>query len=147
MAERPRDALAQLVITSSSIIFNRLMASPFLFFLFLSYKSGQVKLSSRFDVFMLVQEAAKEHDSCINNLHTSLTAIGHPLTDDPDNYLPPSPFNLWMAVSLKNEGSQLSWDPPAKVSLSQRHSTVTITVTVTVLLYCYCSLHQGAGPP
>lgn len=62
-----------------------------------------------------VQEAAKEHDSCINNLHTSLTAIGHPLTDDPDHYLPPSPFNLWMAVSLKNEGSQLSWDPPAKV--------------------------------
>ncbi|DBA66229.1 TPA: hypothetical protein ACH3X2_002602 [Trebouxia sp. C0005] len=59
-------------------------------------------------------EAAKEHDSCINNLHTSLTAVGHPLTDDPDNYLPPSPFNLWMAVSLKNEGSQLSWDPPAK---------------------------------
>lgn len=59
-------------------------------------------------------EAAKEHDSCINNLHTSLNAIGHPLTDDPDHYLPPSPFNLWMAVSLKNEGSQLSWDPPAK---------------------------------
>ena len=33
-----------------------------------------------------------------------------------------------MAVSLKNEGSQLSWDPPAKVSLSQRHSNVTVTV-------------------
>ena len=44
-----------------------------------------------------------------------MNAIGHPLTDDPDHYLPPSPFNLWMAVSLKNEGSQLSWDPPAKV--------------------------------
>lgn len=62
-----------------------------------------------------MQEAAKEHDSCINNLHTALRQIGHPLTDDPDHYLPPSPFNLWMAVSLKNEGSQLSWDPPAKV--------------------------------
>lgn len=62
-----------------------------------------------------MQEAAKEHDSCINNLHTALGQIGHPLTDDPDHYLPPSPFNLWMAVSLKNEGSQLSWDPPAKV--------------------------------
>ena len=64
----------------------------------------------------VLQEAAKEHDSCINNLHTSLRQIGHPLTDDPDHYLPPSPFNLWMAVSLKNEGSQLSWDPPAKVT-------------------------------
>ena len=63
-----------------------------------------------------MQEAAKDHDSCINNLHTALGQIGHPLTDDPDHYLPPSPFNLWMAVSLKNEGSQLSWDPPAKVS-------------------------------
>lgn len=59
-------------------------------------------------------EAAKEHDSCINNLHNAMNAIGHPLTDDPDHYLPPSPFNLWMAVSLKNEGSQLSWDPPSK---------------------------------
>lgn len=63
-----------------------------------------------------LQEAAKEHDSCINNLHNAMNAIGHPLTDDPDHYLPPSPFNLWMAVSLKNEGSQLSWDPPHKVS-------------------------------
>ena len=63
-----------------------------------------------------MQEAAKEHDSCINNLHTAMNATGHPLTDDPDHYLPPSPFNLWMAVSLKNEGSELSWDPPSKVS-------------------------------
>ena len=32
-----------------------------------------------------------------------------------DNYPPPAPFNLWMAVSLSNNGTELSWDPPAKV--------------------------------
>ena len=78
-----------------------------------------------------MQEAAKEHDSCINNLHTSLNAIGHPLTDDPDHYLPPSPFNLWMAVSLKNEGSQLSWDPPAKVTLWARLSGLHMRLSLT----------------
>ena len=113
-------------------------------------------------MLVLLQEAAKEHDSCINNLHTSLTAIGHPLTDDPDNYLPPSPFNLWMAVSLKNEGSQLSWDPPAKVSLSPRHSAVAVLLLLWLLLLLllflslllllfYCTVtapsSQGAGPP
>ena len=62
-----------------------------------------------------LQEAAKEHDSCINNLHTALSDIGLSLTDDPDHYPPPAPFNLWMAVSLTNNGTELSWDPPAKV--------------------------------
>ena len=34
------------------------------------------------------------HDSCTNNLHTSLASIGWKLTDDPDTYLTPGPFNL-----------------------------------------------------
>ena len=34
------------------------------------------------------------HDSCTNNLHTSLAALGWKLTDDPDTYLTPGPFNL-----------------------------------------------------
>ena len=73
-----------------------------------------------------------------------------------------------MAVSLKNEGSQLSWDPPAKVSLSPRHSAIAVAVAVAVLLLLwlllllllflslllllfYCTVtapsSQGAGPP
>eukprot|EP00891_Asterochloris_glomerata_P008240 jgi/Astpho2/8240/fgenesh1_pg.00122_%23_19_t len=71
------------------------------------------------DQYLYIQqigpEAAKEHDSCINNLHTSLKRdVDLTLTDDPDNYPPPAPFNLWMAVSLNNNGTELSWDPPAK---------------------------------
>ena len=34
------------------------------------------------------------HDSCTNNLHTALAAIGWKLTDDSDTYLTPGPFNL-----------------------------------------------------
>lgn len=60
------------------------------------------------------KEAAAKHNSCTSNLHAALKSIGHPLTDDPDHFLPPSPFNLWMAVSLEKGGQQLSWDPPAK---------------------------------
>ena len=36
------------------------------------------------------------HNSCTNNLHTSLGQIGWKLTDDPEFYLTPAPFNLWM---------------------------------------------------
>ena len=85
-----------------------------------------------------MQEAAKEHDSCINNLHTAMNVIGHPLTDDPDHYLPPSPFNLWMAVSLKNEGSELSWDPPSKVSHDAASWSRTLQhITYAVLCHCH----------
>ena len=41
------------------------------------------------------------HDSCTNNLHTSLAAIGYKLTDDVLNFYTPSPFNLWMNVPLR----------------------------------------------
>lgn len=58
-------------------------------------------------------EAAEQHDSCTNNLHNALAELGMKLTDTPRRYLPPAPFNLWMAVSLADEGSHLTWDPPA----------------------------------
>ena len=40
------------------------------------------------------------HDSCTNNLHTSLRNIGWKLTDDPDTYLTPGPFNLCASPQL-----------------------------------------------
>ena len=41
------------------------------------------------------------HDSCTNNLHVALKALGYKLTDDPLNFYTPSPFNLWMNVPLR----------------------------------------------
>jgi uncharacterized protein YcgI (DUF1989 family) len=38
------------------------------------------------------------HDSCTNNLHVALKALGYKLTDDVLNFYTPSPFNLWCVV-------------------------------------------------
>lgn len=46
----------------------------------------------------LVQEAAKEHDSCTNNLYNGLKELGLELTEDPRSALstisPPVPLAL-----------------------------------------------------
>ena len=47
-----------------------------------------------------LQEAAKEHDSCTNNLYNALKDLGLSLTKDPRyDYYTPAPFNLWMNVA------------------------------------------------
>ena len=46
------------------------------------------------------QDAAKEHDSCTNNLYNALADLGLSLTNDPRyDYYTPAPFNLWMNVA------------------------------------------------
>ena len=54
-----------------------------------------------------------------------------------DNYPPPAPFNLWMAVSLSNNGTELSWDPPAKVRPTAANDSTAWTHSLTKLgSYC-----------
>lgn len=38
------------------------------------------------------------HDSCTNNLHTALAALGLKLTDEREFYSTPAPINLWMST-------------------------------------------------
>ena len=60
-----------------------------------------------------------------------------------DNYPPPAPFNLWMAVSLSNNGTELSWDPPAKVrptAASEHMAWLHSLTQVVVLLGTKCDL-------
>lgn len=46
----------------------------------------------------------EHHDSCTNNLHTSLRELGFKLTDDPEEFYTPQPWNLWMCVRLGGAG-------------------------------------------
>lgn len=103
------------------------------------------------DKYLYIQQigaaAAEEHDSCINNLHTALGEIGLSLTDDPLNYPPPAPFNLWMAVSLDNNGTQLSWDPPAKGQKPGDHVLFKVEMDcVAVMSACPHDLSPISGP-
>ena len=47
----------------------------------------------------VLQEAAKEHDSCTDNLYNALSEIGYKLADDPRfDFYTPAPFNLWYTL-------------------------------------------------
>jgi uncharacterized protein YcgI (DUF1989 family) len=61
------------------------------------------------------QEAAKEHDSCTNNLYNALAELGLALAEDPrSGYYTPAPFNLWMNVTPEPDASGYCWVmPPA----------------------------------
>ena len=49
----------------------------------------------------VLQEAAKEHDSCTNNLHNALGELGYKLADDPRfDFYTPAPFNLWCVADI-----------------------------------------------
>ncbi len=62
---------------------------------------------------MYVQEAAKEHDSCTNNLYNALAELDMALTEDPRyGYYTPAPFNLWMNVADSPDESGYSWVMP-----------------------------------
>ncbi len=55
------------------------------------------------------------HNSCTTNLHESLAAIGWKLTDYPEVFLTPQPFNLWMNVDFSSASATMdSWRPPAE---------------------------------
>lgn len=59
------------------------------------------------------QEAAKEHDSCTNNLYNALKELGLELAEDPRyGYYTPAPFNLWMNVADAPDASGYAWVMP-----------------------------------
>ena len=61
----------------------------------------------------LGEEAAKEHDSCTNNLHTSLAELGLKLTDDHcTKYYTPAPFNLWQNMLDEPDASGFLYPGP-----------------------------------
>lgn len=50
----------------------------------------------RLDSSIVLQEKARSHDSCTNNLFNALKDLGYSLADDPrEGYYTPCPFNLW----------------------------------------------------
>ena len=60
-----------------------------------------------------LQEVAKEHDSCTNNLHNSLAELGLKLADDHRfNYYTPQPFNLWQNMSDEPDETGYIYAPP-----------------------------------
>ena len=60
-----------------------------------------------------LQEAAKEHDSCTNNLHNSLAELGLKLADDHRfNYYTPQPLNLWQNMSDEPDETGFIYAPP-----------------------------------
>ena len=60
-----------------------------------------------------LQEAAKEHDSCTNNLHNSLAELGLKLADDHRfNYYTPQPLNLWQIMSDEPDETGFIYAPP-----------------------------------
>jgi len=64
-------------------------------------------------VLQIGEEAAKEHDSCTNNLYNGLKDLGLELTEDPRyGYYTPAPFNLWMNVADKPDTSGYIWVMP-----------------------------------
>lgn len=60
-----------------------------------------------------MQEAAKEHDSCTNNLYNALAELDLALAEDPRyGYYTPAPFNLWMNVADQPDESGYAWVMP-----------------------------------
>ena len=58
--------------------------------------SSELLLFNAFECPIQLQEAAKEHDSCTNNLYNALGELGYTLAKDPrHDYYTPAPFNLW----------------------------------------------------
>jgi len=66
-------------------------------------------------VLQIGEEAAKEHDSCTNNLYNALSEIGYTLADDPRfDFYTPAPFNLWMNVTDAPDHTGYNWVQPPK---------------------------------
>ncbi|EIE25881.1 hypothetical protein COCSUDRAFT_32414 [Coccomyxa subellipsoidea C-169] len=64
-------------------------------------------------VLQIGEEAAKEHDSCTNNLYNALAELDLALAEDPRyGYYTPAPFNLWMNVTDTPDESGYCWVMP-----------------------------------
>ena len=93
-----------------------------------------------------LQEAAKEHDSCTNNLHNSLAELGLKLADDHRfNYYTPQPLNLWQNMSDEPDETGFIYAPPHPQQKAGDYCVFRAEVPpwlqVAVVLLPVCFLH------
>ncbi len=93
-----------------------------------------------------MQEAAKEHDSCTNNLHNSLAELGLKLADDHRfNYYTPQPLNLWQNMSDEPDETGFIYAPPHPQQKAGDYCVFRAEVPpwlqVAVVLLPVCFLH------
>lgn len=86
-------------------------------------------------VLQIGEEAAKEHDSCTNNLYNALDELGYHLTEDPRfDYYTPAPFNLWMNVTAEPDSTGYNWVMPPKEQKAGDYVTFRAEQDVIVAL-------------